>query len=183
VLSGERKPAAKPDVPAQTADLAEHWTDMLRQARRIMPNASDAKDLVQDTFERAVRALPSFRPGTNLRAWLYTIMVRRARDHFRRAKVRSATTVEPDALPAPVDEPEDTPWTRVTAEDFAAALGRLKPAFRDVFEMHEVHHLPYSDIASRLGVPINTVATRLRRAREKLRGLLIAEMARRGEAP
>jgi RNA polymerase sigma-70 factor (ECF subfamily) len=181
VLSGDRKPAEA--TPPETAELAAHWPDLLRQARRLMSNASDAKDLVQDTFERAVRAFPTFRAGTNLRAWLYTIMVRRARDHFRRARVRGATAVEPDALPAPSDEPEEMPWTRVTPEDFAAALGRLKPTFREVFEMHEVHHLPYSDIATRLGVPINTVATRLRRAREKLRGHLLAEMARRGEAP
>jgi RNA polymerase sigma-70 factor (ECF subfamily) len=179
VLSGDPEVAGK---PVDTAELSAHWQDMLRHARRLMPNASDAQDLVQDTFERAVRAFPTFRPGTNLRAWLYTIMVRRSRDHFRRARVRTVAAVEPDTLPAPADEETEVPWARITPQDFRAVLPGLKPAFREVFELHEVHHLPYQDIAVRLGVPVNTVATRLRRAREKLRKLLTAELARRGEA-
>jgi RNA polymerase sigma-70 factor, ECF subfamily len=60
------------------------------------------------------------------------------------------------------------------------AVARLSPRLRQVFEMHEVHQLPYHDIALHLDIPINTVGTRLRRAREKLRQLLMADLERAG---
>src|SRR4051812_40967392 len=87
-------------VPAAEADaIAAHGPDLLRHARRLMPTGNDAQDLVQDTLERAIRAHDQLRPGSNLRAWLYTIMVRRARDHYRRARVRGGESSDIDTLP------------------------------------------------------------------------------------
>jgi RNA polymerase sigma-70 factor (ECF subfamily) len=182
-----RRQAARPDpVPAQAAAaaaIAAHGADLLRHARRLMPSGNDAQDLVQDTFERAIRGFHQFRPGSNLRAWLYTILVRRARDHYRRGRVRRLADVEGglDSLPAPAADPGDQPrWAEVTEAQLRAALQRLTPRLREVFELHDVHGLPYHDVAARLGIPVNTVGTRLRRARLKLRRLLVAELEQDG---
>jgi RNA polymerase sigma-70 factor (ECF subfamily) len=157
-------------------ELNAHRPELLRHARRLTGRADDAEDLVQDTLERALRARERF-TGGNLRAWLYTIMVHRCHDHFRREKVRAGGHVDPDQVATP-EVPEEPPWARVTERQFASAVGRLKPALRLVFELREVHHLPYEDIAARLDLPVNTVGTRLRRARVKLGALLSAELER-----
>jgi RNA polymerase sigma-70 factor (ECF subfamily) len=161
-------------------ELAAHWPELLRHAQRLMPNPSDAKDLVQDTFERAIRGLPSFARGSNMRAWLYTIMVRRSVDHYRRERIRGSERVELEALAGP-EPPEEHPWSRITEEQFQAAVLRLKPCFREVFELHDVHQVPYQEIAERLDIPLGTVGTRLRRAREKLRDMLSRELQARDD--
>src|SRR5688500_9887728 len=106
LLPAASAPAAD-RAPPGPDDLTEHWPELMRHARRLMGNPSDAQDLVQDTFERAVRGLDRFQPGTNLRAWLYTIMVRRATDQFRSAKVRTADSLDAERVAAPVQC-----WTR-----------------------------------------------------------------------
>lgn len=175
-----------PEVgPPRPEDLVVHRLELMRHARRLMGNPSDAQDLVQDTFERAVRALDRFQPGTNLRGWLYTIMVRRATDQFRAARVRSCDSLDVERVasadPA-LDDIEDRPWMRVTEEQFRAAVQALPQKYRQIFEMHEIHHLPYQDIAARLDIPINTVATRLYRARQRLNTLLCQALEKEGRA-
>ena len=175
-----------PEVgPPGPEDLVAHRLELMRHARRLMGNPSDAQDLVQDTFERAVRALDRFQPGTNLRGWLYTIMVRRATDQFRAARVRSCDSLDVERVAADgpaLDDIEDRPWMRVTEDQFRAAVQALPQKYRQIFDMHEVHHLPYQDIAARLDIPINTVATRLHRARQKLNTLLCQALEREGRA-
>jgi RNA polymerase sigma-70 factor (ECF subfamily) len=160
--------------PASTAaTIVTHGPALLRHARRLMPAGNDAQDLVQDTVERAMRAVHQLRPGSNLRAWLYAIMVRRALDHYRGVRLCTGQRRELGAPPAPEIEPVDeAPWSRVTRLQFSKAVSQLSPGLRQVFELHEMHCLPYHDVAARLGIPMTTVGPRLRRAREKLRRLV-----------
>lgn len=145
----------------------------MQQARRLMGNDSDAQDLAHDTLERALRARERFAPGTNMRAWLYTIMVRRAHDQFRRRRVLTFSPLQDEDMPAsPPDDDAPPVWCSITQTQLRDAVEKLGPRLRDVFELHEVHNLQYQQIATRLGIPINTVASRLRRAREKLKVLL-----------
>ena len=184
LLPGPSAPV-RDDPPPGPDDLTEHWPELMRHARRLMGNPSDAQDLVQDTFERAVRGLDRFQPGTNLRAWLYTIMVRRATDQFRSAKVRTADSLDAERVAAPgpvLDEIEESPWMRVTDEQFRCAVHALPEKYRQIFDMHEVHQLAYQDIAARLDIPVNTVATRLYRARQKLNVLLSKALEKEGRA-
>ena len=154
------------------AELGSHIADLMRQAGRLVSDPAEAQDLVQDTLERAVRAIDRFKPGTNMRAWLYTILVRRACDHHRLQRARRrCEAIEPDTLPAPAPD-EPSPWVNATEADVRLAVSRLHPIFREVFVMHEVDHLPYQDIAARLDIPIGTVGTRLRRARHKLKNAI-----------
>jgi RNA polymerase sigma-70 factor (ECF subfamily) len=170
-------------VGALDAELATHVPHLLLQARRLTTSATEAQDLVQDTMERAVKSLRRFTPGTNMRAWLYTILVRRACDvHRQRRSQRHSDVVETDTLPAPTPE-EQSIWVHVTDADLQQAVSCLRVSFREVFELHEVHHLCYQDIAMRLGIPVGTVGTRLRRAREKLRKTLTKVLHTRGVTP
>jgi RNA polymerase sigma-70 factor (ECF subfamily) len=184
---GPDKPGAAglpPHGPPLTAgDLAQqlttHRAALHRGARKLMRDSADADDLAHDAFERALRSLDRFTPGTNMRAWLYTIMVRLARDQFRRRRARRTEEIDIEALPTPEEDVPLPAWCAITPDQIRAALTQVSPVLREVFELHELQHLAYLQIAERLNIPINTVASRLRRARERLRDLLSEPALRR----
>jgi RNA polymerase sigma-70 factor (ECF subfamily) len=167
-----------PDRPPSPAtvlatELMSHWPALRRGARKLMRDPSDVDDLAHDAIERALGSLGRFEPGTNMRAWLYTIMVRLARDHFRRRRIRRTDEIDLQAVPMPEEEPALPHWAAaVTPQQIRAALSEVSPDLREVFELHELQRLAYLEIAQRLGIPVSTVASRLRRARERLRELL-----------
>jgi RNA polymerase sigma-70 factor, ECF subfamily len=149
---------------------------MLRRlAERMCENSGDASDLVQDTFEHALRRgiSPEIR-STN--AWLTTIMRNLSLNH-RRDTARKPyhetfedshgqiTRLETDALPPA--------WSRITVQDIRDALTQIKPLYRDVYELHTFGHLSYVQIAQQLSIQQRTVGTRLTRARQQLRDVLV----------
>jgi RNA polymerase sigma-70 factor (ECF subfamily) len=150
-----------------------------RSAKKLMRDPADADDLAHDAFQRALRSLDRFTPGTNMRAWLYTIMVRLARDQFRRRRARRTEEIDIEALPTPQEDAALPAWCAITPDQIRVALAGVSPVLRQVFELHEVQHLAYLEIAERLEIPVNTVASRLRRARERLRDLLSEPELRR----
>jgi RNA polymerase sigma-70 factor (ECF subfamily) len=175
--------ATLPSAEAAPVDLARdlmvHWPALCRSARKLMRDPADAEDLAHDALERALRSLDRFTAGTNMRAWLYTIMVRLARDQFRRRRIRRTDEIDIETVPMPEEEPAAPAWCSITPEQVRAALADVSPLLREVFELHEMHHLAYLQIAQRLDIPVNTVASRLRRARERLRDLLSEPALRR----
>jgi RNA polymerase sigma-70 factor (ECF subfamily) len=134
--------------------------------------SQDARDLVQDTLERALRSIDQFRPGTNIKLWLGRIMFNLFVDRYRRRSHELGhEPLEGHELGAA--ESEDRPaWEHVEADRVHGALARLEPCFREVFELHHTDRRSYRDIGARLGIPVGTVATRLLRARRKLRRML-----------
>jgi RNA polymerase sigma-70 factor (ECF subfamily) len=172
-----------PPRPSQPGDLAtqlmSHWPSLHRSAKKLMRDSADAEDLAHDAFERALRSLDRFTPGTNMRAWLYTIMVRLARDQFRRRRARRTDELDIETVPMPEDEPPPPVWCSITQDQIRVALTEVSPVLREVFELHELQHLAYLEIARKLDIPVNTVASRLRRARERLRDLLSEPALRR----
>jgi RNA polymerase sigma-70 factor (ECF subfamily) len=146
-------------------------------AMRLTGNAADAHDLVQDTFERALRAYPRLAPDANVRGWLIAILHNLFIDHCRRVR-RAPKTAElvPEVAAAPPDPPPAPAWTMVSPEQVRAALDRLGPPFREAYELHAVEGRSYQEISERLGIPKNTVGTRLIRARKKLKALLLGEL-------
>lgn len=132
-------------------------------------NAHDAEDLVQETFLRAYRGFDRFQPGTNIRAWLFTILHRVRTDAFRRAG-RSPQTVElTDDGPA-VPAPQEALATG--AEDVERALLALPEVFRTAVVLRDVEDLSYDEIARVLSVPVGTVMSRIHRGRALLRAAL-----------
>lgn len=150
-----------------------HEAELRTASRYICRDDSEREDLIQDTFERALRHLGAGNPKPgNMRAWLVSILRNAFIDRKRRAAV--AVMVHDDELVAVAPAPEPEPvWSGVSLEDVRAALAELDESQRRVFELHHLERMRYDQIASQLGVPANTVATRLFRARKALREILL----------
>lgn len=149
------------------------------QAMRLTHSEADAGDLVQDTFERAYYALETFRPGTNERYWLSTIMTRLFIDRWRQRRRRPVEIPLHDfdvAAPMPDPEPD---WRAVSSEDLRAAMASLSPQARTLVERQALAGTSYDTLAAELGVRSATVGTRLFRTRVKLRTALLERSKRR----
>jgi RNA polymerase sigma-70 factor (ECF subfamily) len=143
-------------------------------ACRLCGNAVEAEDVVQETFLRAYRSFHLYQPGTNIRAWLYTIL-HRVRVDFLRTAMRSVRV-------EPLDEgvfaaPQRSP---LATHDLERALGRVDEPFRTALVLRDVEDLSYAEIAEVLRVPVGTVMSRIHRGRALLRAAFHAQ--ERGQA-
>jgi RNA polymerase sigma-70 factor, ECF subfamily len=143
-------------------------------ALRLTANPADAEDLVQDTYLKAFRASNQFQPGTNLKAWLFTILHNTFLNRRRRA-VKEPVAVESDeieraaaALPGERDTPEQLLLRSTLDADLQAALDSLPESFRQAVWLRDVEEFTYAEIASMLEVPIGTVMSRISRGRRML---------------
>jgi RNA polymerase sigma-70 factor (ECF subfamily) len=156
-------------------------------ACRLARNAEEARDLAQETYLRAYRTFENFRPGTNCKAWLltilYSIFVNRYRKKQREPKTVPLEELE-ERFPCAAAEEPVTPqqtagsppqWTNREVEE---AFRELPESFRAVVLLVDVEELSYEEAAAALGVPVGTVRSRLSRARRQLSGAL-GEHARR----
>src|SRR5688572_14046286 len=117
-------------------------------------NAHDAEDLVQETLLRAFRGFTRYAPGTNIRAWLYTILERVRTDAFRRQQRTVRTTeLTDDGPPVP---PVAQEALASGAEDMERALGEVPEPFRTAILLRDVEDFTYQEIAQMLDVPIGT---------------------------
>jgi RNA polymerase sigma-70 factor (ECF subfamily) len=148
---------------------------LFARALGLEQSADDARDLVQDTIERALRNFDRFQPGTNIRLWLFRIMYNLFVDRYRRRA--HELSVEPvGLLELPAEDPEPPPaWASLGGEDVMGALRQLEPRFQVVLRLHFEERRSYRDISEQLGIPTGTVGTRLLRARQRIRHLLVAE--------
>lgn len=169
------------------ADEALTHTDALyRSAVRLTRNPAEAEDLVQDTFLKAFRSADRFEPGTNLRAWLFTILMNTLRNR-RRDRARDVVEVDSDIVEGAQARPEAsaTPEQQLLREtldaDLQAALDALPDQFREAVWLRDVDEFTYAEIAQMLGVPAGTVMSRISRGRRLLYERLTA--ARAGALP
>jgi RNA polymerase sigma-70 factor (ECF subfamily) len=145
-------------------ELVRHRPALERSARRLCRNRQDAEDLVQATMERAWRARAQFMPGGNIGGWLYRILSNYHRDILRR---RNGIHVPlPDEFPDnPPEDEEISSLLALPPATVRKALRQLPPELRAPLEMLALRGKRYKEIAQELSVPINTVGTRIRRAR------------------
>lgn len=155
---------------------------LYRTALRLTRVPADAEDLVQETYLKAFRAADRFEPGTNLRAWLFTILHNtarnRARDRARDAVTVDSETVEQAAEGATPygtfgeavrgDTPESLLLRDALTPDLQAAIDALPEAFRQAVWLRDVEEFSYAEIAEMLGVPPGTVMSRISRGRRML---------------
>ncbi len=155
--------------------VREHEAGLAKRARRLCANTADADDLVQETYERALRAWDGYADRGNLRTWLATILNNLFINQRRTANRRpTAESIDHADLLAP--EPvAPAVWAHVTPESFAAALAEVAPKLRRVYELHTVGR-SYEEIATELNIPKSTVGTRLIRARRRLKEMLLHDL-------
>lgn len=154
----------------------EHESTLYAVALRMSREPSLARDLVQDTFERAMSKLDQFQSGTNARAWLTTIMTNLYVDRCRkRAREPIHEPIEDHPAVVAVQHEEAPAWARFSGEQLRVALAALSEDFRRVYELHAIEGRSYDEIAKELKIPKATVGTRLIRARRKLKELLLKQ--------
>ncbi len=153
--------------------LMDHVPRLRRYARALINNSELADDLVQDTLERALRNAGQFQPGTDLRAWLFTIMHNVFVNQVRKAGMRAVhVSVDDDGLPEGEFAVAGNQSQSLEMRDLDFALQRLPDEQREVVLLVGLEEMSYADVALALGVPIGTVMSRLSRGRERLRALM-----------
>ncbi|HWI16299.1 MAG TPA: sigma-70 family RNA polymerase sigma factor [Vicinamibacterales bacterium] len=165
-----------PDDDGFSAETLEFLDSLYGAALRLTRNADRAQDLVQDTYLKAIRARRQFAAGTNLKAWLYTILHNtwrnRQRDGARSRVEYDSDVVERSAESGAVSTLEETPESLLLRKtlnaDLQAALDGLGEMFREVVWLRDVDELSYQEIADVLEIPIGTVMSRLSRGRKQL---------------
>jgi len=171
--SSPRSPGSSDDESA-FADQALSYVDALYgTALRLTRRPQDAEDLVQDTYLKAFRASRQFERGTNLKAWLFTILHNTFRN-MRRHDGRSPIDVNSETVELAADTrgDEQTPeqlLSRATLDrDLQAALDALPDTFRQAVWLRDVEEFSYAEIAQIMDVPIGTVMSRISRGRRML---------------
>lgn len=172
-------------VPAAPAFDAAEFAALIKPLEKVLfaramgleRAPADARDLVQDTLERALRNFHQFQSGTNLKLWLFRIMYNLFVDRYRRRTPDLASEpIEGLELAAPVPDPPEV-WEGYDQQFVARTLDRLEPPFRQVLELHFLGERSYRDIGAQLGIPTGTVGTRILRARKKLQRMLSHQIA------
>lgn len=171
IASGERERA---DRRARFDEEAVRHLDALYSfALKLTRAKEDAEDLVSETLLRAFQRWEQYRIGTNIRAWLFTILFRVFVSRKRRLDAREVQPLEDDdgreLFEAVGDEdPEATFWDSFLDEKVVASIANLPEEYRETIVMSDLHGLKYSEIATALAVPEGTIKSRLFRARRML---------------
>ena len=164
------------DRVAQYRLYKQYSRSMYNLCLRIVPDRSEAEDLLQEAFIRMFRELPSFRGQSTLGAWLRRIVINHCLNHIRRKKPEfvSIEDREDELLTEP-----DISFTDITADEIHQAIKDLPDGARVVCVLHLLEGYRHSDIAGMLGISESTSKSQYRRAVELLRKSLIKKVYER----
>lgn len=156
-----------------TGQLYErHYQSIFRYLAYRTGDPRAAEDLTGDVFLKMLEALPAFRVGTaSFRTWLFQIARNLAIDHYRRNRSRPVQPLE-EALPAPIEHPEEAAQRQLTVELLRRALSRLADDQRDVVLMRFVEGMPLAEVATTLHRSEDAIKGLQRRALNNLRTIL-----------
>ena len=154
--------------------LVELIPRLRRYARALVGDRAAADDLVQDTLERAWAKLHLYRRGTDLRAWLFTVM-----HNVHVNRVRATRPTDPLEEEMPELAQRASQGDALLVRDLDRAISRLPDEQRAVLLLVTLEEMSYETVARALDIPIGTVMSRLSRAREKLRAMMLGQGAAR----
>ena len=173
----------KSEVSREHVNGIEHLDGLYSYALVLSRNHSEAEDLVQETYVRAIQAIGSLRPDSNMKGWLFTILrnvwlnqLRKWRNGPQLVEVKVGDAVA-NSVVDPSRDSLDLYVSKVETEQVRAAIKELPIDFREVILLREYEDLSYLEIASVLDCPIGTVMSRLGRARARLRALLSEKLS------
>lgn len=158
-------------------------------------DATDAEDLVQETFLRALRGFDLFQTGTNFKAWLFRILRNTYLSSCSRATAKRTVALEDnfnknggsgsEQYPEALIDRETSDMLLIRLNDrtaLYAAMERLAPPLLEVILLCDVEEMKYREIATVLEIPIGTVMSRIARARAALRGILFGQITAKEES-
>ena len=148
--------------------IAPHIPRLRRYARALAGDQHAADDLVQDTLERALNKHHLWRPGSDLRAWLFAIMHNVFVNQLRARQAHPEAALDEDDLPAV----PSVQGARLEIRYLESALALLPPEQREIVLLVGLEQFSYAEAAKSLDIPIGTVMSRLFRGRERLRTLI-----------
>lgn len=169
--------------------LAERYYGRIHRMLTSMTRSDEAAlDLTQETFLRAIEALPDFNMTSSFYTWIYRIARNLALDRFRRTKTAGRQNEYDDGIrlataaglgqTVPL-EPSRAVAAQESLDVVRAALDELRPEYREIILLREVEDMSYEEISETLGLKMGTVMSRLFQARMKLREILEPRLGRR----
>ena len=172
----------KNDSSYEDVAVIEYMDTLYSYAMVLTRNRSEAEDLVQETYLRAMRAMRRLRAGSNIKSWLLVILRNIWLNQLRQQRTTPMVVeIDVDDTTANVvvetsKDPHALYVSKLECEQVREAIQQLPMDFREVILLREYEELSYQEIASVLGCPVGTVMSRLARARSKLRPLLLVTL-------
>lgn len=175
------------DETAFTEIVTRYRGKMFAAAFAMLRNRSDAEEVAQDTFIRAHRGLANFRGDASLSTWLHHIALNLARNsywYFYRRRRHATLSLDcplgvdnsatfADLVATEAEDPVREAMTSEFSELIVSCIARLGARPREILTLRNTHNLSYGEIATKLGISVGTVKSRLGRARDSLRVLLL----------
>lgn len=175
-----RQVLSRGDVSLQHRDFEQLALPLLDPlynfARWLSGDPDEARDLVQETFAKALKGLGTFQEGTNFRAWMFRILRNTfltSRSGLERRKTSQEGEEGLEASVASYDTPESSAIRRADREMVQKAIAQLPAVFQEVLLLADIEEMKYQEVADTLDIPIGTVMSRLARARKQVREYIL----------
>lgn len=166
--------AAKGDRAACNALVNKYRESLINYILNIIPNREDAEDICQESFHKCFNNLSKYNHNYAFSTWLYTIAQNNSFDFLRKNRIPSATTLTESELNREKKafntalSPEEVMINSQAVENILKAIQKMPKIYREIAELRFINDYPLEEISKKLGLPLNTVKTRIRRSKKLL---------------